>query len=89
MSNDDAVGDAVIASAPGASKGNRGDGDSVYGQCGGELTLALAGDASSGFTTTFEVGLEGRARRPLRGQPPRRPAVSRSPATVPATLPPS
>jgi hypothetical protein len=59
---DDAISDAVFANAPYSSKGNRGvrnNGDSIYGQSGGQLTLALAGDASSGFTTTFEVGLQG------------------------------
>jgi protocatechuate 3,4-dioxygenase beta subunit len=58
---DDAISDAVFANAPYSTKGNRGvrnDGDSIYGQAGGQLTLALAGDAASGFTTTFEVGLQ-------------------------------
>jgi protocatechuate 3,4-dioxygenase beta subunit len=58
---DDAISDAVFANAPYAAKGNRGvrnGGDSIYGQSNGQLTLALAGDASSGFTTTFEVGLQ-------------------------------
>jgi protocatechuate 3,4-dioxygenase beta subunit len=58
---DDAISDAVFASAPYSTKGNRGvrnDGDSIYGQSGGQLTLALGGDAGSGFTTTFEVGLQ-------------------------------
>jgi protocatechuate 3,4-dioxygenase beta subunit len=59
---DDAISDAVFANAPYATKGARGvrnDGDSIYGQSGGQLTLALAGDAASAFTTTFEVGLQG------------------------------
>jgi len=58
---DDAISDAVFANAPYSTKGNRGvrnNGDSIYGQSGGQLTLALAGDAGSGFTTTFEVGLQ-------------------------------
>jgi protocatechuate 3,4-dioxygenase beta subunit len=59
---DDAISDAVFANVPYSSKGDRGvrnNGDSIYSQSGGQLTLALAGDASSGFTTTFEVGLQG------------------------------
>jgi protocatechuate 3,4-dioxygenase beta subunit len=58
---DDAISDAVFANAPYSTKGTRGvrnDGDSIYGQAGSQLTLALAGDAASGFTTTFEVGLQ-------------------------------
>ena len=58
---DDAISDAVFANAPYSTKGSRGvrnDGDSIYGQAGGQLTLALAGDAGSGFTATFEVGLQ-------------------------------
>jgi protocatechuate 3,4-dioxygenase beta subunit len=58
---DDAISDAVFANAPYSTKGNRSvrnDGDSIYGQAGGQLTLALAGDAGSGFTATFEVGLQ-------------------------------
>jgi protocatechuate 3,4-dioxygenase beta subunit len=58
---DDAISDAVFANAPYSTKGSRGvrnDGDSIYGQAGGQLTLALAGDAASGFTASFEVGLQ-------------------------------
>jgi protocatechuate 3,4-dioxygenase beta subunit len=58
---DDAVSDTVFANAPYAARGNRStrnDSDGIYGQSGGVLTLALAGDAASGFTTTFEVGLQ-------------------------------
>jgi protocatechuate 3,4-dioxygenase beta subunit len=58
---DDAISDAVFANAPYSTKGSRGirnEGDSIYGQSNGQLTLALAGDATSGFTTTFAVGLQ-------------------------------
>lgn len=58
---DDAINDAVFANAPYSTRGNRStrnDNDSIYGQANGQLTLALAGDAASGFTATFEVGLQ-------------------------------
>jgi protocatechuate 3,4-dioxygenase beta subunit len=58
---DDAINDAVLATTPYSTKGNRStrnDSDSIFGQSNGMLTLALAGDATAGFTTTFEVGLQ-------------------------------
>jgi protocatechuate 3,4-dioxygenase beta subunit len=58
---DDAINDAVLATTPYSTKGTRStrnDNDSIFGQSNGMLTLALAGDATAGFTTTFEVGLQ-------------------------------
>lgn len=58
---DDAVSDQVFANAPYAQKGARSlrnDGDNIFAQSGGQLTLAVNGDPKSGYSTTFEVGVQ-------------------------------
>jgi protocatechuate 3,4-dioxygenase beta subunit len=58
---DDTVTDTVHALQPYAQKGRRtlrNDGDGIYATGGDQLLLALDGDPSTGYTTTFEVGLQ-------------------------------
>ncbi len=58
---DDAITDQAHAFAPYAQKGERtlrNDGDGIYSQSGGELTLKLTGDPQTGYTATFEIGLQ-------------------------------
>ena len=58
---DDAVSDGVFVLAPYAQKGTRtlrNDGDGIFGQSNGQLTLTLSGDSGSGFSTTFDIGLQ-------------------------------
>ena len=58
---DDTLTDQVHALQPYAQKGRRtlrNDGDGIYATGGGQLLLALAGDPTSGYSTTFEVGLQ-------------------------------
>ena len=57
---DDATSDQVFANAPYAAKGERGtrnENDGIYGQSEGLLTLALTGDATSGYAARFEIGV--------------------------------
>jgi protocatechuate 3,4-dioxygenase beta subunit len=57
---DDATSDQVFANAPYAAKGERGtrnENDGIYGQSEGLLTLALTGDATSGYSARFEIGV--------------------------------
>jgi len=57
---DDATSDQVFANAPYAAKGERGtrnEHDGIYGQSEGLLTLALVGDATSGYSARFEIGV--------------------------------
>jgi protocatechuate 3,4-dioxygenase beta subunit len=58
---DDAVSDQVFASEPYLQKGQRtlrNDGDNIFNQSGGELTLQLSGDQQNGYATTFEIGIQ-------------------------------
>jgi len=58
---DDAVSDQVFALAPYSQKGTRtlrNDGDGIFQQGGSHLTLALSGDAASGYATPFDIGLQ-------------------------------
>ncbi|HYC06679.1 MAG TPA: intradiol ring-cleavage dioxygenase, partial [Candidatus Binatia bacterium] len=58
---DDGLTDRVHALAPYSQKGQRtlrNDGDGIYQNGGDQLLLDLAGDPATGFTTTFEVGLQ-------------------------------
>jgi protocatechuate 3,4-dioxygenase beta subunit len=58
---EDTVTDQVHARQPYAQKGQRtlrNDGDGIYATGGDQLLLALAGDPASGYSTTFEVGLQ-------------------------------
>ena len=56
----DAMNDAVFANAPYSQKGTKGilrnDGDSIFGQSGGKLTLSPAKTAD-GYAATFDIGL--------------------------------
>jgi protocatechuate 3,4-dioxygenase beta subunit len=58
---DDAVSDEVYAFEPYVGKGERGTrnaNDGIFGQSGGQLTLALAGSPQTGYATTFEIGVD-------------------------------
>ena len=58
---DDGVSDQVFALAPFSQKGTRtlrNDGDGIFQQSNGQLTLALSGDPASGYATVFETGLQ-------------------------------
>ena len=58
---DDTVTDQVHTLQPYAQKGQRtlrNDGDGIYATGGDQLLLALTGDPTSGYSTTFEVGLQ-------------------------------
>jgi len=58
---DDGLSDRVFALAPYSLKGTRSlrnDGDGIFGQSNGMLTLAASGDPPSGLVSTFEIGLQ-------------------------------
>ena len=58
---DDTLTDKVFAAEPYAQKGvrsTRNDGDGIYGQGGDQLLLDVKGDATTGYTTTFPIGLQ-------------------------------
>ena len=58
---DDAVSDQVFALEPYAQEGERSirnEGDNIFGESGGDLTLQLSGDPQSGYATTFEIGVQ-------------------------------
>ena len=39
-------------------RGTRNANDGIFGQGGDQLTLALAGSPQTGYTTTFEIGVD-------------------------------
>jgi len=58
---DDAISDEVYAFEPYVGNGERGTrnaNDGIFGQSGNQLTLALAGNPQTGYTTTFEIGID-------------------------------
>ena len=58
---DDSLSDQEFAVAPYSQKGTRSTrnaSDGIFQQSNGLLTLAPSGDPSSGFSATFEVGLQ-------------------------------
>jgi hypothetical protein len=58
---DDALSDTVYTQEPYASKPGtrspRNDGDGIFQQSGGQLTLELT-QTSEGYTSTFDIGLQ-------------------------------
>jgi len=58
---DDAISDEVYAFEPYVGNGERGTrnaNDGIFGQSGDQLTLALVGSPQTGYTTTFEIGVD-------------------------------
>lgn len=58
---DDTLTDKVFAVQPYARKGTRStrnDGDGIYAGGGDQLLLDVKGDAATGYTTTFPIGLQ-------------------------------
>jgi protocatechuate 3,4-dioxygenase beta subunit len=59
---DDTVSDQVYTRAPysqkGGQRGVRNENDGIFGQSGGNLTLQLIGDATSGYAATFPIGVQ-------------------------------
>jgi protocatechuate 3,4-dioxygenase beta subunit len=59
---DDTVSDQVFARAPysqkGGQRGVRNENDGIFEQSGGNLTLQLTGDPTSGYAATFPIGVQ-------------------------------
>lgn len=59
---DDTVSDQVYTRAPysqkGGQRGVRNENDGIFGQSGGNLTLQLTGDTTSGYAATFPIGVQ-------------------------------
>ena len=58
---DDAISDEVYAFKPYVGNGERGTrnaNDGIFGQSGDQITLALVGSPQTGYTTTFEIGVD-------------------------------